>query len=72
LPLLPRIFGEGVRGRRKAASAFSAIFCDVAKLRAYVYVDGFNLYYRALKPNRCNWLDLDALARLYLPQYAVQ
>ena len=37
-----------------------------------MYVDGFNLYYRALKPNRCNWLDLDALARLYLPQYEVR
>jgi hypothetical protein len=36
-----------------------------------VYVDGFNLYYRALKPNRCNWLDLNALAKLYLPQYDV-
>lgn len=36
-----------------------------------MYVDGFNLYYRALKPNRCNWLDLNALAKLYLPQYDV-
>ena len=41
------------------------------KLRAYVYVDGFNLYYRALKGPRCNWLDLRALVRLYLPQYDV-
>jgi uncharacterized LabA/DUF88 family protein len=44
----------------------------VPKLRAYVYVDGFNLYYRALKENRCNWLDLNALANFYLPQYDVQ
>lgn len=43
----------------------------MAKLRAYVYVDGFNLYYRALKHNRCNWLNLSALAALYLPQYDV-
>lgn len=41
------------------------------KLRANVYVDGFNLYYRALKPNRCNWLNLRALAELYLPQYDI-
>jgi hypothetical protein len=60
-----------VRGRREAASAFSGIFPSVAKLRAYVYVDGFNLYYRALKPNRCNWLDLNRLAELYLPQYDI-
>lgn len=41
------------------------------KLRANVYVDGFNLYYRALKQNRCNWLNLSALANLYLPQYDI-
>jgi uncharacterized LabA/DUF88 family protein len=44
----------------------------VTKLRANVYVDGFNLYYRALKQNRCNWLNLSALASLYLPQYDVR
>jgi hypothetical protein len=44
----------------------------VSKLRAYMYVDGFNLYYRALKGPRCNWLNLDALAELYLPQYDIQ
>jgi hypothetical protein len=43
----------------------------VARLRAYVYVDGFNLYYRALKSARCNWLNLSSLANLYLPQYEV-
>lgn len=40
------------------------------RLRAYVYEDGFNLYYRALKQNRCNWLKrlLDAFApELYDP-----
>ncbi|MHB0968836.1 MAG: NYN domain-containing protein [Thermoanaerobaculia bacterium] len=61
-----------MRGRRKAASAFSGIFLFVPKLRANVYVDGFNLYYRALRQTRCNWLDLNALANLYLPQYDVR
>lgn len=70
--LLPPRFGKGVRGRRKAASAIFCYLLSVSRLRAYVYVDGFNLYYRALKPNRCNWLDLSALARLYLPQYDVK
>lgn len=31
-------------------------------MRAYVYVDGFNLYYRALKGTPHKWLNLSALA----------
>ena len=31
-------------------------------LRTYVYVDGFNLYYRALRGTPYKWLDLQALA----------
>lgn len=34
-----------------------------------VYVDGFNLYYRALKGARCNWLDLNVLASHLLRGY---
>jgi len=40
-------------------------------VRAIVYVDGFNLYYRALRGLRCNWLDLSKLASLLLPNYTV-
>ena len=29
--------------------------------RTYVYVDGFNLYYRALRKTKFKWLDLEAL-----------
>lgn len=36
-----------------------------------MYVDGFNLYYRALKGRRCNWLNLQALAALLLPTYTI-
>lgn len=43
----------------------------MAKLKAVVYVDGFNLYYRALKQIRCNWLNLSALASSLLPAYDV-
>jgi hypothetical protein len=32
-----------------------------------VYVDGFNLYYRALRGTPHKWLDLDALSRASLP-----
>lgn len=35
-------------------------------MRAYVYVDGFNLYYRALKNSPHKWLNLDALAKRLL------
>jgi hypothetical protein len=34
--------------------------------RAYVYVDGFNLYNRCLKKTPYKWLDLVALARVML------
>ena len=33
-----------------------------------VYVDGFNLYYRALKDSPFRWLDLRELAKNLLPQ----
>jgi len=36
-----------------------------------VYVDGFNLYYRALKGRGCNWLNLQTLAELLLPTYTI-
>lgn len=34
--------------------------------RTYVYVDGFNLYYRALKGTKHKWLNLDTLVRSLL------
>lgn len=35
--------------------------------RTIVYIDGFNLYYRALRNTGHKWLDLAALARAVLP-----
>ncbi|MCY3822461.1 MAG: hypothetical protein OXG62_01155 [Nitrospinae bacterium] len=32
-------------------------------MRTYIYVDGFNLYYRALKRTPFKWLDLSGLFR---------
>lgn len=41
--------------------------------RAYVYVDGFNLYYRALRRSSHKWLDINALAnRLLRPEDNVE
>ena len=34
--------------------------------RTYVYVDGFNLYYRALRKTKYKWLNLEALAQSLL------
>ena len=36
--------------------------------RTFVYVDGFNLYYRALRKTVYKWLDIAALCRASLPQ----
>jgi len=38
---------------------------------ANVYVDGFNLYYRALRGTPYRWLDIGKLIRLLLPQHNV-
>ena len=35
--------------------------------RVAVYVDGFNLYYGALKDSPYKWLNLDALSRVVIP-----
>lgn len=36
-------------------------------MRTAIYIDGFNLYYRALKGTAVKWLDLKQLATLLLP-----
>lgn len=36
-------------------------------MRTFVYVDGFNLYYRALRNTPYRWLDLSRLFKLLLP-----
>ena len=40
-------------------------------MRTNVYVDGFNLYYRAVRGTRYKWLDLGTLCRRLLPQHEV-
>lgn len=37
-------------------------------MRAFVYIDGFNLYYRALKGTKHKWLNFATLARRLLDQ----
>lgn len=43
-------------------------FAFGALIRTIVYVDGFNLYYRALKGTKHRWLDIAALADAVLPK----
>ncbi len=38
---------------------------------AWVYVDGFNLYYGAVKDTPYKWLDIGRLCELLLPEYSV-
>ena len=38
-------------------------------MRTIVYVDGFNLYYRALKDTKHKWLNLHALCQSVLPKH---
>jgi uncharacterized LabA/DUF88 family protein len=40
--------------------------------RTYVYIDGFNLYYGALKNTSYKWLNVVALSRLLLPKSDIQ
>jgi uncharacterized LabA/DUF88 family protein len=40
--------------------------------RAYVYIDGFNLYYGCIKGSDCKWLDMSKLCAAYLPEYDVK
>ena len=40
--------------------------------RTSVYIDGFNLYFRALKDTAHRWLDLRKLSEFLLPEYQVE
>jgi hypothetical protein len=40
-------------------------------MRTCVYVDGFNLYYGAVKGTPYKWLDIDKMCRLLLPRHQI-
>jgi len=63
----PVSFGEGVRSRPQGRLlCFQEVF-----LKTNVYVDGFNLYYGALKSTPYRWLDIARLCQVMLPQDTV-
>ena len=42
------------------------------RLRSIVYIDGFNLYYGAVKDGPNKWLNLDRYFRMLLPNDDIQ
>jgi len=58
-----------VRGRGQGAAA--SAFCLSPAVKTHVYVDGFNLYYGALRSTGFKWLDLAAMCRLLLPAHDI-
>lgn len=40
-----------------------------SRMNTIVYIDGFNLYYGAVKGTPYKWLDLQALCQMLLPQH---
>jgi uncharacterized LabA/DUF88 family protein len=57
---------RGFRGRKVKTGRPFAFFMA----RTVVYIDGFNLYYRACKPSGHKWLDIAALSAAVLPATA--
>ena len=48
-----------------------SFFTGLPLIRTNVYIDGLNLYYRALRATPHRWLDIGKLARLLLPQHDI-
>ena len=49
----------------------SLCFCWGGLIRTNVYIDGLNLYYRALRGTPYRWLDIGKLARLLLSRHDI-
>ena len=64
----PVRLGGRAQGCRKAALAFIWAYSLIC---TNVYIDGFNLYYLALRGTPFRWLDFGKLASLLLPQHDI-
>ena len=40
--------------------------------KAFAYIDGFNLYYRAVKGTPYKWLNLRQMCEMLFPEYIVE
>ena len=56
------------QGARLPQGSLSFFVRELAVIRTYVYIDGFNLYYRALRGKPYRWLNVRKLASLLLPE----
>ena len=56
-------------GRVEATGAGGLCFCPMALTN--FYIDGFNLYYRALRGTPYKWLDLFKLCQSLMPSHQV-
>lgn len=56
---------------REAAEWQPQLFCGRLHIRTCVYIDGFNLYFRALRGTPFRWLDMGKLTQLLLPQHQI-
>jgi hypothetical protein len=51
--------------------AVSAFYSTMFKMKVYVYVDGFNLYYGCLKGSPYKWLNIQKLSELLFPNHTI-
>ena len=51
--------------------AVSAFYIYDVYMKAYVYVDGFNLYYGSLRDTPYKWLDISKLCSFLFPNYSI-
>jgi uncharacterized LabA/DUF88 family protein len=58
---------------RQGAKPLSGGFCSFSGflVRTHVYIDGFNLYYGAVKGTPYRWLDVARLCTLLLPRHSI-
>lgn len=67
----PPSFGYAVRSHLRVAPAFWPTSLEIVKITS-VYVDAFNLYYRALRGTPYKWLDISALFPILLSGHEVR
>jgi uncharacterized LabA/DUF88 family protein len=58
-----------VAGRK--AALWAAFACPEASITTYVYIDGFNFYYGALRKTPYRWVNVRKLCELLLPKNTV-
>ena len=60
-----------LKGRSERKFGRLSAFREFCCVRTIVYIDGFNLYYRALRGTPHRWLDIAAMSRAALPSSCV-